>query len=166
MKTYNLVVEPADLIRAGQARRLAKVREESGRDMRELAAVLGISFEAYRDLEDFDEEVVDCISFEQLTQLAAAIGLDLRAFFEADGLGHLTFAELAARLESETGGNTGTLAALEERVGWEFGRHLDRPETFGELPAIALADIGAAVGVDWRTLLPETRLPPVGAELS
>ena len=149
-------MEPTDLIQTGQARRLAKVREESGRDIGELAAVLGISYEAYRDLEDFDEEVVDCISFKQLTQLAAAIGLDLRAFFEADGFGQLTFSELAARLKAETGGDTGTLAALEERVGWEFGRHLDRPETFSELPAIALADIGAAVGVDWRSLLPET----------
>jgi transcriptional regulator with XRE-family HTH domain len=148
-------VEPSDLVQRGQARRLAKVREESGREIEELAALLGISFEAYRDLEDFDEEVVDCISFNQLTELAAAIGLDLRGFFEADGVGQLTFSELAARLESETGGEAATLAALEERVGWEFGRHLDRPETFAELPAIALADIGAAVGVDWRSLLPK-----------
>jgi transcriptional regulator with XRE-family HTH domain len=148
-------MEPSDLVQTGQARRLAEVREESGLEMGELAALLGISFEAYRDLEHFDEEVVDCISFSQLLQLAAAIGLDLRGFFEAKGLGHLTFSELAARLESETGEDPATLAELEERVGWEFGRHLDRPETFAELPAIALADIGEAVGVDWRSLLPE-----------
>ena len=136
---------------------MAQVREESGWEIEALAALLGISFEAYRDLEDFDEEVVDCISFNQLTELAAAIGLDLRAFFAADGVGQLTFSELAARLESETGGDAATLAALEDRVGWEFGRHLERPQTFVELPAIALADIGAAVGVDWRSLLPKHR---------
>jgi len=148
-------MEPADLVQTGQARRLAEAREESGRKMGELAALLGISFEAYRDLEDFDEEVVDCISFDQLTELAAAIGLDLRAFFDAGGVEELTFSELAARLESEAGGDAATLAALEEHVGWELERHLDRPETFAELPAIALADIGAAVGVDWRSLLPK-----------
>src|SRR5918911_762846 len=127
-------MEPSDLVQSGQARRLAKVREESGWEIGELAALLGISFEAYRDLEDFDEEIVDCISFQQLTELATAIGLDLRAFFEADGVGQLTFPELAARLESETGGDTARLAALEERVGWEVARHLDRPQTFVELP--------------------------------
>ena len=148
-------MEPSDLVQTGQARRLAEVREESGREMGELAALLGISFEAYRDLEDFDEEIVDCISFGQLMELAAAIGLDLRGFFEAEGLGELTFSELAARLESETSGDPGTLAALEERVGWEFGRHLAHPQTFIQLPAIALADIGEAVGVDWRSLLPK-----------
>jgi hypothetical protein len=156
LKTYNPTMEPSDLVRTGQARRLAQAREESGREIGELASLLGISFEAYRDLEDFDEEVADCISFGQLTELAVAIGLDLREFFEAGGLGELTFDDLAARLKSSIGSDAATLTALEEQVGWEFGRHLERPETFVELPAIALADIGSAVGVDWRSLLPET----------
>lgn len=151
-------MEPSDLIQAGQAQRLAKVREQSGREAGELAFLLGISSEAYHDLERFDEEIVDCIDFNQLTTLAAAIGLDLRKFFGADRLGHLTFPDLAARLETLTGGDAPTLTALEEQVGWELGRHLDEPQTFNELPAIALADIGAAVDVDWRSLLPES--PP------
>jgi transcriptional regulator with XRE-family HTH domain len=151
-------MEPSDLIQTGQARRLAKVREQSGWEVRELACLLGISYEAYQDLEHFDEEIVDCISFNQLTKLADAIGLDLREFFEADRIGQLTFSDLAARLESSTRGDPARLAALEERVGWELGRHLEGSESFTELPAIALADIGSAVGVDWRSLLPES--PP------
>jgi hypothetical protein len=146
-------IEPADLIRPGQAQRLAEAREASGRESGELAALLNISFEAYRDLEWFDEEIVDVLSFDQLLTLATAIKLELRHFFDAGDLGQLTFAELATRLESSAT-DSASLAALEEKVGWELGKHLEDPSTFGELPAIALADIGKFVGVDWRSLLP------------
>jgi hypothetical protein len=104
----------------------------------------------------FDEEIVDALSFDQLLKLGDAIGLELRRFFGAGNLGHVTFAELAARLESAAR-DSASLASLEESVGWELGRQLGDPTTFGELPAIALADIGAPVGVDWRSLLPVPR---------
>jgi hypothetical protein len=47
-----------------------------------------------------------------------------------------------------------TLVDLEAEVGWESQRHLDEPVTFGDLPAVALADIGERVGLDWRSFLP------------
>jgi hypothetical protein len=149
-------MEPADLIRPGQAQRLAEARKASGRESGELAGLLNISYEAYRDLEWFDEEIVDALSFDQILKLGSAIGLELRRFFDAGNLGHVTFAELAARLESAAR-DSASLASFEESVGWELGRQLADPATFGELPAIALADIGAPVGVDWRSLLPISR---------
>jgi transcriptional regulator with XRE-family HTH domain len=148
------LIEPADLIAPGQAQRLAEVRNASGRQIPELAGLLGISYEAYEDLERFDEEMIDALSLDQLIQLAGALRLDLRSFFDAENLVHVTFAQLAARLERLLADGAVTLAALEDRVGWELRRHLDAPDTFGELPAIALADIGGSVGVDWRSLLP------------
>jgi hypothetical protein len=89
-----------------------------------------------------------------LIQLAAALRLDLRSFFDGENLRHVTFVEFAARLEHLLADGAVALAALENRVGWELRRHLDAPDTFGELPAIALADIGGSVGVDRRSLLP------------
>jgi hypothetical protein len=141
-------MEPADLVKPGQAKRLAEARAASGRGAGELASILGISWEAYRDLEDFDEEVVDTLTYDELVVLSGAIDLDLRLFFEA-GPAEATFAELAARLAS-----AGPLEELEEKAGWEFGKQVDDPATFGELPPIALADIGGLVGVDWRAFLP------------
>lgn len=146
-------MEPSDLIRGGEAQRLAIAREQSGREAGELAWILDISYEAYRDLEHFDEEIVDALSFDQLIKLADAIRLNLRCFFDAESLGHVTFGALAARLQP-LAATRASLAALEERVGWELRRYLDDPLTFSELPAIALAGIAAAVGVDWRCLLP------------
>lgn len=147
-------MEPADLVQPGQAKRLAEARAASGREPGELASVLGISYEAYRDLEDFDEEIVDALTYDQLVKLSEAINLDLRRFFEGDHA-EVTFAELAARLAS-----AGQVEELEDQAGWEFRKQLHDPATFGELPPIALADIGALVGVDWRTLLPPGGSPP------
>ena len=83
----------------GQARRLAAARVAAGRDIGELAALLGISYEAYYDLESFDEEIVDTLDFDELCRLGAALALDLRSFFGAESVGEATFAELAAGLE-------------------------------------------------------------------
>jgi transcriptional regulator with XRE-family HTH domain len=148
------LIEPAELIAPGQAQRLAEVRKASGREIPELAGLLEISYEAYEDLELFDEEIVDALSLNQLIQLAAALRLDLRSFFDARNLGHVTFVEFAAQLQRLLADGTVGLSALEDRVGWELRRHLEAPDTFGELPAIALADIGGYVGVDWRSFLP------------
>ena len=146
--------EPADLTTPGQAQRLAEARAVSGREVAELAALLGISYEAFADLELFDEEIVDAVSLDQLLQLGAALRLDLRSFFAAEGIGHVTFAELAVRLERLLENDAMPLAALEDKVGWELRRYLDAPPTFGELPAVALADIAAPLSLDWRSFLP------------
>ena len=77
----------------------------------------------------------------------------MRAFFKAEHVGHLTFAEFATRLQALAEDAAG-LAELEEEVGWELEGYLGNPSSLGELPPIALADIGVPLGVDWRPLLP------------
>jgi len=152
------VFQPEDLVAPGQAERLTEARESSGRDPGELAHLLGISFEAYRDLESFDEEIVDTISFRQLVVLAGAVHLDLRSFFGAgDQMEARAFADLAARLNQLVADGVVTLAALEDEVGWELREVLEKPDLFEELPAVALADIGGRFGIDWRSFLPPTR---------
>ena len=129
-------------------------RKASGRDVGELAALLGITYEAYHDLERFDEEIVDTVSLEQLIRLASALRLDLRSFFVAEDVGQVSFADLAEKLQRVLDHDGVTLSELEDEVGWELQRYLAEPATFGDLPAIALADIGQRVGLDWRSFLP------------
>ena len=147
-------IDPDELITPGQAQRLADARKASGRDTGELAALLGITHEWYHDLERYDEEIVDTISLEQLIRLASALRLDLRSFFAAEDVGHVSFAELTERLQRVLDNDGVTLAELEDEVGWELQPQLSEPATFGDLPAIALADIGQRVGLDWRSFLP------------
>jgi len=150
--------QPEDLVASGQAERLVEARKSSGRDPGELADLLGISFEAYRDLESFDEEIVDTISFRQLILLAGAVDLDLRSFFGAgEQVDACTFPDLAARLNRLVDEGAVTLAALEDEVGWELKEVLEKPDLFEELPAVALADIGGRFGIDWRSFLPRAR---------
>jgi hypothetical protein len=152
------VSQPADLVASGQAERLTEARKSSGREPGELAHLLGISFEAYRDLESFDEEIVDTISFRQLVLLAGAVHLDLRSFFGAGSqIGACAFPDLATRLNQLVAEGAVTLAALEDEVGWELREVLEKPDRFEELPAVALADIGGRVGIDWRSFLPPAR---------
>ena len=134
---------------------MAEARKSSGRDPGELAHLPGISYEAYGDLERFDEEIVDTISFRQLVLLAGVLHLDLRSFFGAgDQMDACAFADLAARLNQLVADGAVTLAALEDEVGWELREVLEEPGLFEELPAVALADIGGRVGIDWRSFLP------------
>jgi hypothetical protein len=145
--------QPEDLVESGQAERLADARKSSGRDPGELAHRLGISYEAYRD-----QEIVDTISFRQLVLLAGAVHLDLRSFFGAgDQMDTCAFPDLAARLNLLVAEGDVTLAALEDEVGWELREVLEEPDRFEELPAVALADIGGRVGIDWRSFLPPGR---------
>ena len=119
-----------------------------------MAALLDISYESYRDLEWFDEEIVDALSFAELLRLGEALGLDLRMFFGANDVAESTFAELASKLRQVYMEEGVDLDTFEDELGWEVRRHLDEPDSFAELPPIALADVGARVGLDWRSFLP------------
>lgn len=154
------MLEPEDLIRGGEGERLAEARRTAGRDVGELAALLGVSYEAYRDVEWFDDEIVGVLSFAQLLKVCHVLGIEPRSFFDAPArLGRVTFEELAARLRRLAPEEDADLSRLEDEVGWELRRQLAEPETFAELPAIALADIGAPLGLDWRAFLPDPRGP-------
>jgi transcriptional regulator with XRE-family HTH domain len=152
-----LPFEPDELVEPGLAERLAEARNTSGREIGELAALLGVSYEAYWDLESFDEEIVDTISFDQLIKLCRAIGLEPRSFFASGDLGYASFGELATRLTQVLTDESLDVDELEDEVGWELRAHLEEPGTFGELPAVALADIGERFGIDWRSFLPRDR---------
>ena len=58
-----------------------------------------MSFEAYRDIEDYDDEITSVVSFRDAVTLADLIELDLRRLFGADDT-VVTFAELAAAIRA------------------------------------------------------------------
>jgi hypothetical protein len=138
----------------GPAAQLAAARTAAGRDPGELAYMLGISYEAYDDLERYDDELMDAISFRQLLMLAEAISLDLHRCFDAGAVPALTFLDLKRRLDARRRLDAVDLETFEEQLGWSIAHQLEDPSAFADLPADALADIAAHVGADWRGLLP------------
>jgi hypothetical protein len=135
-------------------RRLEAARRARNLDIGQLAHELGISFESYQDLEWFENDVLDGLSFVQLLKLGSLLELDLRSLFEAGDVEPLTFVELAERLESYRVEHRLTAPEFEDQLGWAIGNTAPDPKALAELPASALEEVAAAVEVDWRALLP------------
>jgi transcriptional regulator with XRE-family HTH domain len=131
---------------------IAAAREAKGISIGEAAFELGVSFEWYRDIEWFDDEITDSISFETLLRLLDLVGLEPRQLFGATRLSALSFEQLAEKLRERA--EASSLDELEEAVGWELAAPLVAPQEFARLPISGLDDIARTVGVDWRELLP------------
>jgi hypothetical protein len=141
---------------AGYAETVRAAREAAGKDPRELAAALDMSYESYRDIEWYDDEITSVVSYRDAVTLADLLQLDLRHMFGADDTA-LTFADLAAALRVRLGETP--LEQLEDELGWELAGALADPTTFAEFSLDGLADVSAPLGLDWRQLLPVARRP-------
>jgi transcriptional regulator with XRE-family HTH domain len=135
----------------GYAAAVRAAREAAGKDPGELAAALGLSYESYRDIETYDDEITTVVSFSDVTTLAELIELDLRRLFGADDT-VVTFAELAAAVRARLAETT--LEQLENELGWELADAIADPAAFAEFSLDGLADVATPLNLDWRHLLP------------
>jgi hypothetical protein len=140
----------------GYAEAIRAAREAAGKDPGELAAALDMSWESYRDIESYDDEITSVVSFREAVTLADLLELDLRRLFGADDT-IVTFEELAAALRVRLGETP--LEQLENELGWELADALADPDAFAEFSLDGLADVAAPFGIDWRNLLPLMRRP-------
>lgn len=136
---------------SGYAARVRAAREATGKSLAELAAALQISFEAYRDIEDYDDEITSVLAFRDVVALGRLLELDLRRLFGADD-NVVTFEELAAAIRTRL--KETPLDALEDEVGWELASVVSDPGAFADFTLDGLADVSAPLGIDWRHLLP------------
>jgi hypothetical protein len=140
--------------RSGYAETVRAAREAAGKDPGELTAALDMSYESYRDIENYDDEITSVVSYSDAVSLADLLGLDLRRMFGADDTG-VTFADLAAALRVRLGETP--LEQLENELGWELAGALADPAAFAEFSLDGLADVASPLGLDWRHLLPVAR---------
>jgi hypothetical protein len=138
----------------GYADAVQAARKASGRNPRELAAALGMSFESYRDIESYDDEITSVVSFRDVVTLGGLVALDLRRMFGADDT-VVTFDELAAALRLRL--RETPLEQLEHELGWGLAGALADPAAFADFSLDGLADVAGPVGLDWRHLLPVSR---------
>ena len=146
---------------AGYADAVREAREAAGKDLGELAAALDMSFESYRDIESYDDELTSVVSFRDVVALANLLELDLRRMFGADDT-VVTFADLAAALRGRLAETP--LEQLEDELGWELAEALAEPAAFAEFSLDGLADVAGPVGLDWRHLLPVARRRDLGID--
>jgi transcriptional regulator with XRE-family HTH domain len=137
---------------AATIRRLRLVR---GLTEDALARRLGISPEAYGDLERYEDELETAISLAQARELVALLGTDLATVLEVppSATGY-SVSELAKVLRADVNALPAGRSSIEEAVGWELGEFFRSPEATAELrPIMFLKALAAHVEVDWRTLL-------------
>jgi transcriptional regulator with XRE-family HTH domain len=140
------------------AARLRTAREQTGRSIDQMAALLGMTREAYWDLESYDDEVLTCISIAQCAWLCRTLGMAPRALFaeeSSDEQGTINLDALGLKIKAHLQAEQMDLSAFEERVGWDVATWLERPQEFftARYNVDALRDICQAIGVNWVAVL-------------
>jgi transcriptional regulator with XRE-family HTH domain len=141
---------------ASTAERIRELRLESGRTESELAAALGLTPDAYANLERFDSEIDSTLSISQALQLAGLLGthiVELMGEGEAPGAA-VPIAKVRAALAAQIARSPDSREALEDAVDWDLGPFL---EAVRDWPTVYTLDflrrLAALVDIDWRRLL-------------
>jgi hypothetical protein len=145
-------------------KRLREAREGLGKTIGEMAVLLGLSWESYRDLEMFDEEIIYTLSLQELITLSKALGIDLVEFFSngaSKPAESVSLDTLAEKIKEYLTAHNLTVAEFEEAVGWEVANCLTEPSQFMNFNVDGLMDVSRQLGVDWRAVLKD--LPQNGS---
>ena len=140
------------------AKRLQSAREQVGKSVEELAALVGINEPSYYDLESYDDEVLTCISIQQFALLCRLLHLsppDLFAEeFKAEQA-EIGLNSLVTRVRSYIETHRITLPEFEDCVGWDLAPFLESPtELVAERYNIdALRDVCKELGLNWVNAL-------------
>ena len=126
----------------------------------DLAARWGEPPSMYWDLELYDDEAFNVISVNQLSSLAAVLGISvMRVLFGEDPSPPLpltTYSEVITRLRAKMAAQATSVDQMSDMIGWELEPFLDDPRRLEELPIFALRWVCKTVGVDWVTTLANT----------
>lgn len=137
-------------------RRLLEARERAGKGIDEMAALLGISWAAYNDLEMYDDEITDVLSLQEIITLFKALGIDLVEFF-SEGASKpresVSLDALAEKITAYIAAHNLTVAEFEDAVNWEVANCLTDPSQFMNFNVDGLMDVTRPLGIDWRAVL-------------
>lgn len=138
--------------------RIAKARERRGLDNGEVASRLAVTFEGYRDVEEFDDEVFTVIDLNQLSELGAVLAVKPAVLLlgdEAEPIQQdIAPEDVVAHLNEHLATTRQSIEELEEAVGWFVGPVIADPRHLWTYPVEALYVICKAIGVDWVRALP------------
>lgn len=145
------------------AQRIRALRLKSGRSESELADALGVTRQAYADLERFDSEVDSVISIRQALQLARLLETDIAGLLgESAEAAPVPIAMVRTALLAQLERSPDSREALEDVIDWDIGPFL---EASAEWPTVYtlefLRRLATLVDLDWRRLL--TGLDRAGA---
>ena len=139
------------------ARRLREARERSGKSIDEMAALVGLSWESYNELERDDDEIIDSVSLRQIVTLSRALKIDLVEFFSSGPAKKpregVSLETLAQKISDFLVAEKLTVTEFENTAGWEVANSLTDPSRFMNFNMLGLMEVCEIVGVDWRGVL-------------
>jgi transcriptional regulator with XRE-family HTH domain len=152
---------------SGAAARIRAARTRAGLGEQTVAAALGITLPAYFDLESFDDELFTCLSLEEVSKLAQALGVSTLALVvgdeRADGVaGEMSLTDVVSRIREYIGLHSLTPVAFSDRVGWDIAPALlDPSSAWRSWNLDWLYDVCAELKIEWTAVL-RARPPQAG----
>ncbi len=138
------------------ADRIKELRLKSGRTESELADALGLTTDAYADLERYDSEIDSTLSISQALQLADLLGAPIVELL-GEGDAHaaaVSIATVRAALATQIAHSPDAREALEDAIDWDLGPFLEAPREWTTVYTLDfLRRLAALVDLDWRRLL-------------
>lgn len=131
------------------ARTIREARERTGRTIEEMASVVGLSADAYLDVECYNDEASSVLPLRQLVSVLRTLDLGVEDVFShpaPHSVSRLQFGELLRQHLVHRGQS---VSAFEAAVGWEVASLLDNPESLDAWTLDQLRDVCAVVDVDW-----------------
>jgi hypothetical protein len=147
------------------ARRLQSAREATGLEQRDVAALIGIGFPWYCDLEMHPNDVAMTLSLEELCHLGSVVRTDPLRLLIGDRASSvertIQFGEIVQRLADRMAALALDVEQFGERVGWDLTKIMVDSEALWALNTDGFRDVSKAADVDWISAFP--RSPRVSA---
>jgi len=140
-------------MREGVAKRIEKLREDSGMSLADMAEVMKMGFAAYRDLEDHDDEITDCITFAKALELARLLKMRLLTLLDGEGVGRPPVSRSFEDLRDVIVAKLNAKEITKESLSWEIDPFLQSPPHAFEEPLMFLQELGRDIGFDWREVV-------------
>jgi transcriptional regulator with XRE-family HTH domain len=139
----------------GTAERIRALRLKSGRTEQELTSELGLTIQAYRDLEQHDEELESAVSIAQALKLASLLHTDLLTLLgETEIPVRMPIARVRSALNAQLGNSAEAKELMEDTLNWDLGPFLEGSEEWTTVYTIEfIRQLATAIEVDWQVLL-------------
>lgn len=133
------------------------MRDKAGLDAEGLADQIGVTADWYLNLENEEDELEASLDLSQILKLSQLLGVSMAFLLTGDPTDAsgppLSFRDLAQGVRRHLE-HSGSVEALEEKIGWDLSAFLKDPEADGWDQRVPfLRDVCGEVGLDWRAVL-------------
>jgi transcriptional regulator with XRE-family HTH domain len=137
------------------ADRIRDLRDKSGRTERVLADALGLTVEAYGDLEQYDDELETTVSIAQAMMLARLLGADLSEIIgESVASAPMRIAAIRAGMVAELARSPGAREELEDLIDWDLGPFLEGTDQWMTVYTLDfMRSLATAIGLSYGEVL-------------